>query len=69
MANLVDRGGSVKVRVGGNTQDTAVLVDETPNGADLREDEGNISGPVSRHIAAQTYCSLTHSATRLILQL
>jgi hypothetical protein len=69
MANLVDRGGSVKVRVGGNTQDTAELVDEIPNGADLWKDEGAISDPVSPHQAARTYCSLTRSATRPILQL
>jgi hypothetical protein len=66
---LVDRGGSVKVRVGGNTQDTAVLVNQIPNGADLVKDYGDTSNPVSAHAAFQTRYSLTHSATRRIRQL
>ncbi|KIM82064.1 glycoside hydrolase family 79 protein [Piloderma croceum F 1598] len=45
MANIVDRSGTVKVRVGGNTQDTAVLVNEIPNGADLTKDYGDTSNP------------------------
>jgi hypothetical protein len=49
MANIVDRSGTVKVRVGGNTQDTAVLVNEIPNGADLTKDYGDTSNPVSAH--------------------
>ena len=68
MANLVDRSGSVKVRVGGNTQDTAVLVDEIPNGADLTKDYGDTSNPVSPHPEFRTRFSLRHSATRPIHQ-
>ncbi|OJA14152.1 hypothetical protein AZE42_09597 [Rhizopogon vesiculosus] len=45
MANLRQRSGSVKVRVGGNTQDTATLVDSTPDGAALEKYYGNESNP------------------------
>ncbi|KAF8994923.1 hypothetical protein BDQ17DRAFT_1430785 [Cyathus striatus] len=38
MANLQQRGGKVQVRVGGNTQETAVLVDSTPDGKILEKD-------------------------------
>jgi len=55
MANLVDRAGSVKLRVGGKSQDTAVLVNEIPNGADLSKNETAISVPVSPHQATQAY--------------
>ncbi|KAG6824999.1 hypothetical protein H0H92_005126, partial [Tricholoma furcatifolium] len=41
MANLAERTGRVNIRVGGNTQDTAVLVDSTPDGKML---EKNITG-------------------------
>jgi hypothetical protein len=47
MANLRQRGGSVKVRVGGNTQETATLVASTPDGAALEKDYGRVSNPVS----------------------
>jgi hypothetical protein len=47
MANLRQRAGSVKVRVGGNTQDTATLVDSTPDGSALEKDYGRASNPVS----------------------
>lgn len=46
MANLVERGGRVDVRVGGNTQETATLVDSIPNGADLTKDYSHTSNPV-----------------------
>ncbi|KAG5645144.1 hypothetical protein DXG03_006861 [Asterophora parasitica] len=41
MSNLAKRAGRVTVRVGGNTQETAELVDSTPDGRML---EKNISG-------------------------
>ncbi|KAG1807867.1 glycoside hydrolase family 79 protein [Suillus subaureus] len=47
MANLRQRGGSVKVRVGGNTQETATLVSSTPDGAALEKDYGRSSNPTS----------------------
>ncbi|GLB44466.1 putative glycosyl hydrolase family 79 C-terminal beta domain [Lyophyllum shimeji] len=38
MANIQQRAGRVMVRIGGNTQDTAVLVDSTPDGKILEKD-------------------------------
>lgn len=38
MSNIVARAGSVVIRVGGNTQDNAVLVNELPNGTIISKD-------------------------------
>ncbi|KIM41887.1 glycoside hydrolase family 79 protein [Hebeloma cylindrosporum] len=45
MANIQQRAGRVVVRVGGNTQETAVLVDSTPDGRILEKDLSRISNP------------------------
>jgi hypothetical protein len=37
MANLIKRSGVVKIRVGGNTQENAVLVDSLDNGKVLEK--------------------------------
>ncbi|KAJ6540793.1 hypothetical protein DFH09DRAFT_63429 [Mycena vulgaris] len=44
MANLQQRAGSVMVRVGGNTQESATLVDELPNGRILLKNYTGITG-------------------------
>ncbi|KAF8636113.1 hypothetical protein AX17_003816 [Amanita inopinata Kibby_2008] len=44
MANLVKRSGRVNVRVGGNTQETAALVDNTANGKLLQKDYNHTLG-------------------------
>jgi hypothetical protein len=46
MGNIQQRAGRVVVRVGGNTQETAVLVDSTPDGKILEKDLKGISNPV-----------------------
>ena len=46
MANLQQRGGQVLVRVGGNTQETAVLVPSTPDGLIIEKDLTGVSNPV-----------------------
>lgn len=46
MANLQQRGGRVHVRVGGNTQETATLVDSTADGRILEKDVSGVSNPV-----------------------
>jgi len=46
MANLRERSGSVHIRLGGNTQDTATMVSSTPDGAALEKDVVNTSNPV-----------------------
>ncbi|KAF5353171.1 hypothetical protein D9757_012643 [Collybiopsis confluens] len=47
MANLARRGGAVYVRVGGNTQDFAVLVDSLPDGKILEKDIEGSSNPTN----------------------
>lgn len=47
MANVQQRSGGVVVRVGGNTQDTASLVDKTLDGRILEKDLTGITNPVS----------------------
>ena len=47
MANLVARSGRVNIRVGGNTQETAVMVQNTTNGQLLEKDKTNTLGTVS----------------------
>ena len=46
MANLQQRAGAVKIRVGGNTQETATLVESTPDGRILEKDIQGVSNPV-----------------------
>lgn len=46
MANLAQRSGSVQVRVGGNTQETAVLVESTPDGRILEKNLTGVTNPV-----------------------
>ena len=46
MANIQQRAGSVVVRVGGNTQETAQLVASTPDGKILEKDIQGVSNPV-----------------------
>lgn len=48
MANIQQRAGSVKIRLGGNTQDFAVLVDSIPNGHALDKEKSDNNNPVSR---------------------
>ena len=44
LATVADRGGSVRIRVGGNTQETATLVDSLPDGAMIGKDKTVIGG-------------------------
>ena len=44
MANLKERAGGVPIRLGGNTQEFAVIVDHLPNGRTFgKEDSGTIA--------------------------
>ncbi|KAF8217162.1 glycoside hydrolase family 79 protein [Mycena galopus ATCC 62051] len=47
MANLQQRAGSVRIRVGGNTQETAKLVDELPDNRVLQKNLTAVFGPTS----------------------
>ncbi|KAJ6556440.1 glycoside hydrolase family 79 protein [Mycena capillaripes] len=44
MANIQQRAGSVTIRVGGNTQESAKLVDSLPNGRILMKDLTGVTG-------------------------
>ena len=46
MANLQQRGGQVLIRVGGKTQETAVLVPSTPDGLIIEKDLASVTNPV-----------------------
>jgi hypothetical protein len=45
LSNLARRAGGVHIRVGGNTQETAVLVDSTQSGRVLEKDINGVSNP------------------------
>ncbi len=49
MALVTDRAGRVHLRVGGNTQETAVLVDSLPDGLAIEKDKADSSNPVCNH--------------------
>lgn len=71
MANLQQRSGKVHVRVGGNTQETAVLVDSLPDGKILQKDISQASNPVissplrARYIATDLNRADPYTARRL----
>jgi hypothetical protein len=56
MANIKDRAGALHIRVGGNTQETATLVDSLPNGLILSKDNSDTNNPV-RHVATRVNTS------------
>lgn len=47
MANIKQRAGKTNIRVGGNSQETATLVDSLPNNAMIAKDTADTSNPVS----------------------
>ena len=46
MSLVAERAGAVHVRVGGNTQDTAYVVDSLPDGKFLEKNKEDSSNPV-----------------------
>ncbi|CDO76007.1 Glycoside Hydrolase Family 79 protein [Trametes cinnabarina] len=55
LMNIVaERAGAVHIRVGGNTQETAYMVDSLPNGEFLEKDHEDASNPTSTPIIAFT---------------
>lgn len=46
MAHVTERAGHVNIRVGGNTQETAVLVDSLEDGKMIEKDKLASSNPV-----------------------
>lgn len=49
MANLQSRVGRINIRVGGNTQETATLVNSTSDGKILEKDYAGVTNPVCYH--------------------
>jgi hypothetical protein len=45
MANIKQRAGSVHIRIGGNTQETATLVASIPGGHAIGKDKGSSTNP------------------------
>jgi len=45
MSNLQQRVGQIRIRVGGNTQETATLVESTPDGRILEKDLTGVTNP------------------------
>jgi hypothetical protein len=54
MANIKERVGWVQVRVGGNTQESAKLVESLPNGSTLAKDLSNTFNPTGTPPLAYT---------------
>ncbi|KAJ7865658.1 glycoside hydrolase family 79 protein, partial [Mycena olivaceomarginata] len=46
MSNLQARGGSVRVRIGGNTQETAAMVEKLPDGKMMEKKNGSAEYPL-----------------------
>jgi hypothetical protein len=56
MANIKDRAGALHIRVGGNTQETATMVDSLPNGEILSKDNDDTNNPVSCDVNQHARC-------------
>ncbi|TFK94473.1 glycoside hydrolase family 79 protein [Polyporus arcularius HHB13444] len=54
MSLIAQKAGAVHVRVGGNTQETAFLVDSFPDGGILEKDNGDKSNPTGTPVLAFT---------------
>lgn len=59
MGNIKKRVGSVYIRVGGNTQETATLVQSLPNGEIMYKDNADTNNPVG-NIKLQTDTLIDH---------
>lgn len=57
MALLAERSGEVVIRVGGNTQDYATLVDQTPNGGILGKENVDTGNPVRKELLDLGTCN------------
>lgn len=54
MSNIQSRAGRVNIRVGGNTQDTAAMVDSLPNNTVIMKETQNTESPVSLLLIVST---------------
>ena len=58
LATIADRGGGVRIRIGGNTQETASLVESLPNNAMIAKDQA-VPGGSSRAVRPSFLSSTT----------
>ena len=66
LANLQERGGGVTVRIGGNSQETAVLVPSIPDGSTLEKDKSDLYNPVRMRpppLSLQANCNTDTNAS------
>ena len=63
MANLQQRSGRITVRVGGNSQETAVMVPSLADGGTLEKDKASLYNPV-RHQGQSFIITRTHLASQ-----
>ncbi|KAI0668268.1 hypothetical protein C8Q78DRAFT_1099695 [Trametes maxima] len=54
MALIAEKAGAVHVRVGGNTQETAFMVDSLPDGKVIEKNKEDVSNPTSTPVLAFT---------------
>jgi hypothetical protein len=57
MSNIVERAGHVVVRIGGNTQETAMLVQSTPDGRILEKDQQGTFNPARTFLYFHPKCA------------
>lgn len=61
LATVAERAGSVRIRVGGNTQEYATLVDSLPDYEIIAKDKSSSTNPVS---ALFLFCGAPAHPTR-----
>lgn len=62
MENLKERAGRVNIRVGGNTQDSATLVDSLPDDKMIEKDTSSVR--IRSHRTVYFYSSLGYLVSR-----
>jgi hypothetical protein len=60
LSNVAERAGHVNIRVGGNTQDTAVFVGSIPDGHAIEKQQGVTNNPASGHDILRPIMTITN---------
>ena len=60
MQTLVERGGPVRIRLGGNTQEFAFMVDDLGDGKAVSKQKAETNNPVSRLFAWSAASMFSH---------
>ena len=64
MQTLVERGGPVRIRLGGNTQEFAFMVDDLGDGKAVSKQKAETNNPVSRSLPWPTLDTVLHVAAQ-----